>query len=247
MNKRKRGEEEALIILKQVGIEIDEDYYDDNSKSKMPDLRYKDGRFIEVTHTRHVDWNIRSIKKYGCQNNNSPDINEVCQKLESVNGSFDRIINDEYDRDSNGCLTNKSTEEITRDRKIIKKHYGEVPPFNSGENNDFEFKADCPIIVHSTDNIIREIIEDKGKKYHLGDTDLFLFVTADEYRNMLDLISQWKWNGTANLFLFDIEKSPFPTIYICEWYFENNKYNIDNPNMLRFYKQNGHLQWECIL
>ena len=62
MIKRKRGEEEALIILKQVGIEIDEDHYDDNSKSKMPDLRYKDGRFIEVTHTRHVDWNIRSIK-----------------------------------------------------------------------------------------------------------------------------------------------------------------------------------------
>jgi hypothetical protein len=53
MQWRKKGESEAIIILENIGIEIDRDYYDDNSHKSMPDIRCKDGRYIEVTHTLH--------------------------------------------------------------------------------------------------------------------------------------------------------------------------------------------------
>lgn len=49
----KQGEEEAKQILETIGRRIDETYCDDNSKSSMPDLRFKSGRYIEVTHTKH--------------------------------------------------------------------------------------------------------------------------------------------------------------------------------------------------
>ena len=49
----KQGENEAKLILETIGRRIDESYCDDNSRSSMPDLRFKSGRYIEVTHTRH--------------------------------------------------------------------------------------------------------------------------------------------------------------------------------------------------
>ena len=66
----------------------------------------------------------------------------------------------------------------------------------------------------------------------------------EEYRNMLNLMPQWKWNGEANIFLYDIEKSPFQTIYVCEWDFENLIYNTVDPKMTRFYRNDGTLQWQ---
>ncbi len=53
MTKRKDGEEEAITILKNLGTVVDIDYYDDNSKESLPDIRCNDGRYIEVTHTHH--------------------------------------------------------------------------------------------------------------------------------------------------------------------------------------------------
>ena len=53
MSERKKGEQEAITILKNLGIEVDNDYYDDNSHKSMPDIKCKDGRYIEVTHTHH--------------------------------------------------------------------------------------------------------------------------------------------------------------------------------------------------
>lgn len=45
-----------------------------------------------------------------------------------------------------------------------------------------EFKCDNPTISFSTDNILAEITKDKGPKYINSNTDLFVFVTAEEYR-----------------------------------------------------------------
>ena len=36
----------------------------------------------------------------------------------------------------------------------------------------------------------------------------------EEYRNMLNLMPQWKWNGEGNIFLYDIEKSQFQIINV---------------------------------
>lgn len=49
----KQGEKEAKQILETIGRRIDDSYCDDNSRSSMPDLRFKSGRYIEVTHTKH--------------------------------------------------------------------------------------------------------------------------------------------------------------------------------------------------
>lgn len=49
----KKRETEAMQILELKGIEFDKSYCDNNSKNSRPDLRYKNGRFLEVTHTHH--------------------------------------------------------------------------------------------------------------------------------------------------------------------------------------------------
>ena len=64
MYKRKKGESEAIAILKSIGIDIDECYSDDNSQANMPDIRCKDGHHIEVTHTFHDDSIPTSLRKY---------------------------------------------------------------------------------------------------------------------------------------------------------------------------------------
>lgn len=53
MLKRKKGEQKAITILENLGIEIDRNYHDDNSQQSMPDIRCINGRYIEVTHTLH--------------------------------------------------------------------------------------------------------------------------------------------------------------------------------------------------
>lgn len=50
----KKGEFEAKSILEKLGVQFDESYYDDNSRNSMADFKYKNGRFLEVTHTRHI-------------------------------------------------------------------------------------------------------------------------------------------------------------------------------------------------
>ena len=51
---RKQGENEAIQILQKKGYEFDLDYKDQNSGESMPDLKYKDGRYLEVTHIEFV-------------------------------------------------------------------------------------------------------------------------------------------------------------------------------------------------
>ena len=91
-------------------------------------------------------------------------------------------------------------------------------------------------IHFSAENILREISKDKGEKYPDGDVDLFIFVTDEEFRLMKELIPQRTWNGTASGFLNQILKSPFPKIYVCEWCFERQEYNTDNPQLIIFIK-----------
>ena len=64
MLKRKKGEQEAITILENLGIEIDRSYYDDNSQQSMPDIRCKDGRYIEITHTFHNNAIPKGISKF---------------------------------------------------------------------------------------------------------------------------------------------------------------------------------------
>ena len=61
---RKQGEIEAITILESIGIQVDRDYLDDNGQNSMPDIRCKDGRYIEVTHTLHNNAITTTVSKF---------------------------------------------------------------------------------------------------------------------------------------------------------------------------------------
>ena len=82
---RKRGEEEAVKILESKGYIFDKSYFDDNSQNSMPDLRYIDGRYLEVTHTFHNN-NISELNRFHKMSISG----QLCKQLE-VNASLKRI------------------------------------------------------------------------------------------------------------------------------------------------------------
>lgn len=246
MPKRKAGEQEALLILKSMGIEIDEEYYDDNSKSSMPDLRYKDGRGIEVTHTRHNNAIVKGINNYNKVKQGEDSAAWIKRHLDielQCHDALERVNNYGYSRDKFGNLMPEAQEQYKNDLKLLKKHMGYDPSEFDFNKKYSEFNCDTPILFFSVDNILREINVDKGRKYFDGNTDLFVFAVEDEYRLMKDLIPQKNWNGTAVSFLNALLRSPFPTIYVCAWNFEKQEYNTEHPNIIKFYKYKEGLKW----
>ncbi len=91
--------------------------------------------------------------------------------------------------------------QFKKDAKLLKEHMGYDVTEMDFAKQFSEFKCDHPTIHFSTDNILREITKDKGKKYPDGDVDLFVFATDQEFRLMKELIPQRTWNGTASGFL----------------------------------------------
>lgn len=49
----KKTEKIAKTILKKRGKVFDDAYFDDGSSESMPDLRYANGIFVEITQTNH--------------------------------------------------------------------------------------------------------------------------------------------------------------------------------------------------
>lgn len=247
MPKRKKGELEAITILENLGIEIDKDYYDDNSQNSMPDIRCKDGRYIEVTHTFHNNAIPTRISKY---DQLQPDENwsEYTKRHLDVeihcSRALDRIRNSDYERDEMRRLTPEGLAQFKKDAKLLKEHMGYDVTEMDFTKKYSEFKCDHPTITFSTDNILREITKDKGEKYPDGDVDLFIFATDEEFRLLKELLPQKNWNGTASRFLKQILYSSFPVIYVCAWCFETQKYNTENPELVVFSKVDNMLKWE---
>lgn len=237
---RKKGENEAIQILKTLGIQMDENYCDDNSSPGMPDLRYADGRGMEVTHTRHNNAIFTGLSKYN-QLRPGEDWHDLMERHMKVEAecreAYDRWHEADYARGEDGDFTDESRRLFESDCKLLKKHWGYDP--HDITKCSSEFGCDRPSITYSTDNIIREIIEDKGKRHPSGETDLFLFVADQEYDLMKELIPQVYRNGYAAAFLHQIYDSPFPVIYVCAWDIVRQKYNVVNPRMTKFYKRDG--------
>lgn len=248
MLKRKKGEQEAITILENLGIEIDRSYYDDNSQQSMPDIKSKDGRYIEITHTFHNNAIPKGISKFD-RLQSDEDWSGYTQRHLKVETecscALDRVRKGDYERDDGWKLTSVGQAQFKKDAKLLKEHMGYDVTEMDFAKQFSEFKCDHPTIHFSTDNILREITKDKGKKYPDGDVDLFVFATDEEFRLMKELIPQWTWNGTASGFLNQILKSPFPKIYVCEWYFERQEYNTDDPQLIIFLKYGDGLKWEC--
>lgn len=248
MLKRKKGEQEAITILENLGIEIDRSYYDDNSQQSMPDIRCKDGRYIEITHTFHNNAIPKGISKFDQLQPGETWSGYTQRRMDveiECSLALDRIHKIDYEEDGKSKLTPAGQAQFIKDAKFLKEHLGYDVMEMDFDKRFSEFKCNHSTIQFSTDNILREITKDKGKKYPGGDVELFIFATDEEFRLMKELIPQRTWNGTASGFLNQILKSPFQKIYICEWCFERQEYNTDNPQLIIFYKYGDGLKWEC--
>lgn len=248
MPERKKGEQEAITILGNLGIEVDKSYYDDNSRKSMPDIKSKDGRYIEITHTFHNNAIPKGISKFD-RLKSDEDWSGYTQRHLKVETecscALDRVRKGDYERDDGWKLTSAGQAQFKKDAKLLKEHMGYDVTEMDFAKRFSEFKCDHPSIYFSPDNILREITKDKGKKYPNGDVDLFIFVTDKEFQLMKDLIQQGTRNGTTSGFLSQILKSPFQQIYVCEWCFERQEYNTDTPQIIIFYKYGEGLKWKC--
>lgn len=83
----------------------------------------------------------------------------------------------------------------------------------------------------SIQNILNEIINDKGKKYLDNNVDLFIFVLKEEYNSFVGVYE----NHSAEWYDFveKINRTSFDVIYLCVWDMENQKYTIDNPILIK--------------
>ena len=236
----KKGESEAMQILKSKGIIFDESYCDDNSKESMPDLRYADGRFLEVTHTNHNNGIVTTPNKF-----NQKSIREQLKISEQAGKAYDRVNNFKYPKNEKGVITLEGKNLFQSDYKILKNHFG----FDMKDTTKptSEFNCDVPVIYCSSDNIIHEIVSDKGKKYSNRDVDLFIFILEGEYESVQYLLRTGYQNGCYMSFMHNIMCSPFQTIYLCVWDFKNQTYIITNPILLKFWKNgNGKLKYKLI-
>lgn len=222
--KKKQGEQEAKQILEVKGFVFDSSYCDDNSKESMPDLRFANGRYLEVTHTLHNHEIVRSINKF-----HQKSIDEQLQIMTDAKEAYDRITKNDYPQTLDG-LTDEGLKQFKKDAKIVRNHFGiDISDLTKRS----EFNCDSPIIESSTDNIIHEIRE-KAQKYSKGDTDLFIFILEDEYECLCDLLKTRNWNSCYDSFMNAVMTSPFNVVYLCVWDFEAQTYNIENPILLKF-------------
>lgn len=98
----KKGEFEAMQILSEKGVKFDENYHDDNSKKSMPDLRYENGRYLEVTHTKHNNKDWSSPNEFA-----KKSLEERVRISRCANLAYERLEQDEYEKDDSGEYTSK--------------------------------------------------------------------------------------------------------------------------------------------
>ena len=226
-NERKKGETQAMHILRLKGYEFDTEYSDKNIGKSMPDLRYKDGRYLEVTHTAHNNSISRIPNKYS-----KLSTAKQLEIAEQADEAYQRMTDFKYECDSKGDLTEKGFGDLKKDAAILKSHYGyDVTTFDFDEKFS-EFNCDVPIICMSSDKVLNEITKDKGKKYTDGSTDLFIFVTDGEMYSVEHLINSREYNLSSDGFFNAVRSAPFKNIFLCEWDWSCQQYELESPNIL---------------
>lgn len=227
----KQGEKEAKIILEKFGVKFDPSYQDENIGKSMPDLKYSDGRYLEVTHTKHNKAIFTSMGKFWKQSSE-----KQLETLRKILDEWGRLNKADYQMEEEK-LTEDGRKQLRGDLTSLKKQCGYSP--NSHEIKFSEFKCNMPIIEFSNDKILNEIVNDKGKKYPNGDTDLFLFVSEEEFNCLFSELEQYQWNAAAQHCIEMILSSPFPIIYICIWDIFKQKYETENPVIFKMEKKDG--------
>lgn len=221
----KQGELEAQMILERKGIDFDETHHDDGTKHSLPDLKYLgEERYLEVTHTFHNNAIVTQLNRF--QRKSTVEQLEIMQKARNA-----------YDRIHEYCYPNteEGMSQYRCDLKLVKSHMGYDPTKWNFAKKFSEFNCDSPIIECSTDNILREV-QEKGEKHKSGNTDLFTFVLEDEFEAIIDLLKSGPQNICYVSFCNAILQSPFPIVYICVWSWETQKYEVDNPIIMKYEK-----------
>ncbi len=65
-----------------------------------------------------------------------------------------------------------------------------------------------------------------------------------EFDSMMYLIESLNYNGNSHSFMKTIIDSPFQTIYLCVWEYERQEYILENPIMIKFWKEEGLLKYQ---
>ena len=242
--KRKQGESEAMQILRQRGVVFNEEYNDDGTSGQSKaDLQYTNGKFLEVTHTKHNN----AITNPESRKFNHLSESEQLEVAQEAREAYRRIISKNYPVKGNKYpgksneLTDEGRDLFKQDTKMVKTFFG--LDIQTGTESS-EFKCDFPVITCSADNILREILVDKGQKFKDGNTELFIFVLDAEFECVEHLLGDVKNNRFAMAFLSAILESPFPAVYLCVWDFYNQAYFIHDAQLLVFRKEDDGLRWK---
>lgn len=200
----KRGELAAKMALEKIGYQFDETYADDGSEKgdRKPDLKYADGRFVEVTHTKHPTLFAESSEYFAVSFTKRKELQMKYSE------SLKRFFSDDYPRSGRGRQLESD------DKKVIASFLG------LGEDAS---EADLSSIIYSKDNII-EVIREKSEKHKGKDIDLFIFVTPEEYEEVEfiarcnEMVIEEKY---YDLLWFVIKNSAFYRVFICKLDFKD--------------------------
>jgi hypothetical protein len=212
----KKTEKIAKTILEKRGKVFDGTYFDDGSSESMPDLKYANGRFVEITQTNHnnglfcddEDAHKRAMKRQKSLDKLDPE-------------AYRRYMTNDY---PDGCGHSRSSDE-----KILKETYGwnkDTQTFGS------EFGSLLPVVEYSVD-IISKVIKRKHKKHKKHkDIELFVFVTEEEFDMFEEVIENSQWNSTDKKILEEICSTCFRKIYISVYNLEKQDYTYSEDKFI---------------
>lgn len=200
----KMGECAAKTVMRKIGFEFDDSYADDGTikGDRKPDLKYADGRYLEVTHTKHPTLFSDSSEYF------SVCLDKKKELQSKYSESLKRFFSNAYPRSGRG------RQQEADDKKVIASFLG------LGENAS---EADLSAIIYSKENII-DVIREKSEKHNGKDIDLFIFVTPEEFEEVEfivrcnEMVIEEKY---YDLLWFVIKNSVFYRVFICELDFKH--------------------------
>lgn len=204
----KKGEITAKKVLEKIGCEFDDSYADDGSEKgdRKPDLKYSDGRFVEITHTKHPNLFTNSSEYFSFSLEKRKEIEEQYSQ------ALKRFFSGAYPKSGRG------EQQESDDKKIIASFLG------LGEDAD---EAELASFIYTKDNIV-EVIKEKSEKHRGKDIDLFVFVTPEEFDEVEFIVQCNKMVGDEKYFdrlWFVIKYSCFYRMFIC-------KLDFSDPNAM---------------
>lgn len=214
----KKTEKIAKTILEKRGKVFNETYFDDGSSESMPDLKYVNGRFVEITQTNHnnglfcddEDAHKRAMKRQKSLDKLDPE-------------AYRRYMTNDY---PDGCGHSRSSDE-----KILKETYGwneDTQTFGS------EFGSLLSTIEYSVQNISKVIKRKhkKHKKHKDKDIELFVFVAEEEFDMFEEVIENSQWNSTDKKILEEICDTCFKRIYLSVYNLEKQDYTYNEDKFI---------------